>query len=268
MSKTISAAANPVLANDLIKKAMDETPKPEQEVKLTPPSDNVVTLPGGYLTDAGEVITEAEVRELTGADEEAIAKAANVGRALLTILQRGTVRIGNLKAEENVLDNLLSGDRDTLLLAIFKATFGRTAEIQVNFGGEIKPVEVDLDVDIKTKALSDPLNDRVFEVQGKKDTFIVQLPTGKAQKEIIASSDKSAAELTTIMLEYTVVQINGSPVLNKQQVRNLGLVDRRKIVDEINKRIPGPQFDNITVTDPDTGREVQVPINFGTLFRF
>ena len=268
MSKTISAAANPALANDLIKKAMDETPKPEKEIKLVPPSDNVVTLPGGYLTDTGEVITEAEVRELNGADEEAIAKASNVGRALLTILQRGTVRIGDIKADERLLDSLLSGDRDTLLLAIFKATFGRTAEIQVNFGGEFKPVEVGLDADIKVKSLTDPLNDRVFEVQGKKDTFVVQLPTGKAQKEIIASSDKSAAELTTIMLENTVLQINGAPVLSKQQVRNLGLVDRRKIVDEINKRIPGPQFDNITVTDPETGREVLVPINFGTLFRF
>ena len=268
MSKTISAAANPALANDLITKALADTPKPEQEVKLIPPSETVVTLPGGFISDTGEVITEAEVRELTGADEEAIAKASSVGRALMLILQRGTVRIGEQKADERILDRLLSGDRDTLLLAIFKATFGRTAEIAVNFDGEIKMVEVDLDIDIKTKSLKDPIADRVFEVKGKKDTFTVQLPTGVAQKEIITNSDKSAAELTTLMLENTVVQINGAPVLTKQQVRNLGLVDRRKIVDEINTRIPGPQFDNITVTDPDTGREVQVPINFGTLFRF
>jgi hypothetical protein len=267
MPKTISAAANPALANNLIKQAMEETPK-QTEVKIVPPSDTVVTLPGGYINAAGEVITEAEVRELTGADEEAIAKAANVGRALLTILQRGTVRIGNEKATEEILDQLLSGDRDTLLLAIFKATFGSTTEVPVFIGGEAKQVEVDLDKEIKYKILTDPINDRLFTVKGKKNEFTVQLPTGKTQKEMILNAEKSQAELTTVMLEGTVIKIDDTPVVSKQQVRNLGLVDRKRIVDELNDRIPGPQFDEITVTDPDTGSEVQVPVNFGTLFRF
>lgn len=267
MPKTISAAANPALANNLIKQAMEETPKPK-EVKIVPPSDTVVTLPGGYIDDAGEVITEAEVRELTGADEEAIAKAPNVGRALLTILQRGTLRIGNKKATEEILDQLLSGDRDTLLLAIFKATFGNTTEVPMFIGGETKQVEVNLDKEIKYKVLTDPINDRLFTVKGKKNEFTVQLPTGKTQKEMILNSEKSQAELTTIMLEGTVIKIDDTPVVSKQQVRNLGLVDRKRIVDELNDRIPGPQFDEITVTDPDTGSEVQVPVNFGTLFRF
>ena len=78
MTKTISAAANPALANNLINQAIAE--KPEAiDVKVLPPLDNVVTLPGGYINAAGEVITEAEVRELNGNGEEAIARAANVG---------------------------------------------------------------------------------------------------------------------------------------------------------------------------------------------
>ena len=267
MSKTISAAANPAMANNLVKQALEEKPK-EKEVKILPPSENIVTLPGGFITDAGEVITEVEVRELNGNDEEAIARAANVGKALLTILQRGTVRIGDQKADEKVLDQLLSGDRDTILLAIFKATFGHTTEVPVFMGGEMRDVEVDLNTDIKYKILTDPINDRVFTVKGRKNEFTVQLPTGTTQKEIIMNSDKSQAELTTLMLEGTVMKIDNSPVVSKQQVRNLGLVDRKRIVDEINDRIPGPQFDEISITDPDTGSEVKVPISFGTLFRF
>lgn len=267
MPKTISAAANPALANNLVKQALEEKPQ-QKEVKIVPPSENVVTLPGGYITDAGEVITEVEVRELTGNDEEAISRASNVGRALLTILQRGTVRIGDQKAEEKILDQLLSGDRDTILLAIFKATFGSKTEVPVFIDGETKQVEVDLDKDIKYKLLTDPVNDRVFTVKGRKNEFTVQLPTGITQKELILNSEKSQAELTTIMLEGTVIKVDDSPVVSKQQVRNLGLVDRKRIVDEINDRIPGPQFDEITVTDPETGSEVSVPVNFGTLFRF
>ena len=116
--------------------------------------------------------------------------------------------------------------------------------------------------------LSDKVNDRYFTVKGKKNNYTVQLPTGKTHREMIKNSEKSSAELTTIMLEGTVTEINGAPVLSKSQVQNLGIQDRKIIIDEINKRLPGPQFDDVTVTDPDTGKEVSVPVNFGTLFRF
>jgi hypothetical protein len=269
MTKTISAAANPALANNLLKSALAETPV-QEEVKITPPSDTVVTLPGGFLTATGEIITEAEVRELNGSDEEAIARATNVGRAILTILNRGTVRIGNERADEKLLDQLLSGDRDMLVLAIIKATFGKTADIggYCEGCGDVKTVQIDLDTDIKVKALMDPMNDRVFTVDGRSRTYTVQLPTGVTQKEMLQNPDKTSAELTTLMLENTVLKIDDSPVLSKLQVQNLGLVDRRTISDAINKRLCGPQFDAVKVSCPDCESEVSVPVNFGTLFRF
>jgi hypothetical protein len=267
MTKTISAATNPALANQLINDVVDEKPQ-QKEVKITSPSNNLVTLPGGYITATGEVIDEAEVRELTGSDEEAIAKAPNVGRALLTILQKGTVKIGEEKADERILDNILSADRDVLLLAIFKATFGNKAIVPVYIDGEMKEVEVDLDNDITIKTLNDKIEDRVFTIKGRKNTYTAQLPTGKTHREMVKNSEKSSAELTTIMLESCLLEINGTSVLSKSQVQNLGIQDRKVIVDEINKRLPGPQFDNVFVTDPDTGKEVRVPVNFGTLFRF
>ena len=259
MTQTISASANPAMANNLINQAMAETPV-QKEVNIIPPSDTAVTLPGGFINAAGEVITDAEVRELTGSDEEAIARATNIGKAI----------VGNQRADERLLDELLSGDRDMLLLAIFKATFGNTAEHSVFCVGcgDIKKVEIDIDEDIKVKTLADPINDRVFTVQGKKNTFTVQLPTGITQKEMIINSDKSAAELSTIMLENTVLKIDNSPVLSKLQVQNLGLVDRRKINEAINKRLTGPQFDDVKVICPDCEGEVSVPVNFGTLFQF
>ena len=107
MATKISAAANPALANDIINKAFAEEQVFEAP-KIIPPSDTTVELPGGYLTPAGEILRTAEVRELNGKDEEAIAKANNVGKALMTILQRGTVRIGDQKVDEKLLDNLLS----------------------------------------------------------------------------------------------------------------------------------------------------------------
>ena len=51
------------------------------------------------------------------------------------------------------------------------------------------------------------------------------------------------------------------------QVQNLGIADRKLILQEINNRVPGPLFDDITVTCPDCESEVTVSINLGNLFR-
>jgi len=270
MTKTISAAANPALANDLAQKAMQPQEQEFVAPDITAPSDTTVFLPGGYITTAGEVIREAEVRELNGKDEEAISKVNSFGKALMVILQRGTVSIGNELVTESMLDQLLAGDRDSLLVGILKATFGSHPEIASYCSGceDFKTIAVDLDTDIKSKVLSDPINDRVFTVSGKVGEITVHLPTGVSQKEMIANADKSAAELNTILLETTVKRINDVPVYNKNQVQLLSVTDRRKVLDELNKRVPGPVFEDTTVECPDCGSEVHVPINLGTLFQF
>jgi len=269
MTKTISAAANPAMANKAVQDILVEKPQ-EVEIRITPPSDTVVTLPGGYITSAGEVTTEAEVRELNGRDEEEISKANTLGKALLTILKRGTVRVGNESVTDSMLDTLLSGDRDMLLLGIFRATFGNIAHLGGYCGScaETKDVDVEVDKDIKVKVLTDPINDRRFTVKGKNAEYTVELPTGITQKELMLSADKTVAELNTLLLEQTVVKIGESPVVSKIQVQNIGLTDRRKLVDEINNRVCGPQFTDLVLSCPDCEGEVQVPISLGTLFRF
>jgi hypothetical protein len=99
----------------MLNKALTETPK-ERTPEIVSPSDTTVELPGGYLNAAGEIIRTAEVRELTGKDEELISKTNNLGKAILTILQLGTVKIGNELATDKILDELLVGDRDAIIL--------------------------------------------------------------------------------------------------------------------------------------------------------
>jgi Zn finger protein HypA/HybF involved in hydrogenase expression len=269
MSNTINAAANPALANQLLNQALNEAPQ-ETTPEIVSPSDTTVDLPGGYINSAGEVIRTAEVRELNGKDEEAISKTSNLGKALMTILQRGTVKIGSEVADEKTIDALLIGDRDAILLGIVKSTFGPKVEIQSYCSGckDYKAVQIDIDEDIKIKKLSDPINDRVFTVKGKKLDYVLQLPNGVVQKAMIENMDKSSAELSTIILENTVVRIGESPVISKSQIQALSVVDRRTLVEELNNRAAGPQFDDVTITCPDCESEVLVPINLGTLFQF
>lgn len=269
MSNTVNAAENPALVNQLVNQASVEA-KPEKPVAIVvPPSDTAVTLPGGFVTTDGEVITEAEVRELNGKDEEAIAKANSVGKILSGILSRGTVSIGSLPATEDILEQMFAGDRDALLLGIYKATFGTEAELTAYCAGceDYKSILVDVDEDITVVKLSDPISDRKFTVRGKKAEYTVVLPNGKVQKELLMNSEKTLAELTTILLEGTVKDINGIPVFSRAQVQEIGLVDRRKIADELTKKSFGPVFEEVKAACPECSGQVVAPINLGALFR-
>ncbi len=266
----INATTNPELANAAAAQALVEPVAPKQPATITSPSDGLVNLPGGLLLPTGEIIKTAEVRELTGKDEEAIGKVVGLGRILNTILTRAVVKIGDKPATESMLDSLLSGDRDTLMLGIYKATFGNTAQFSSWCSGcdESKTVEISIDEDIKTKTLVDPIADRTFVVKGRKNEFLVTLPTGLTQRELSTSTDKTPAELSTMLLEQTVLEIDGVSVFGKTQVLNLGVLDRQTIAEEIIKRNPGPQLNDITVTCPDCNGKVVVPISIGALFRF
>lgn len=267
---TMSAGANPAAANALITKALaTEEPTEKAVVSIKAPGDNLVTLPGGFIAD-GEVIKTVEVRELNGKDEEAIAKANSVGRILNTILVRGTVKIGVENATEVMLNSMLAGDREAILLGIHKVTFGNPVELNGYCRGcdATKQVLVNLDTDIEMKTLEDPFADRVFKVQGRKDEYTVVLPNGTIQKELQNNFDKTGAELSSMLLQSCVTEINGQMVYSKAQVQNMSLLDRRKVSEEIAKRNPGPVFKEVTTECPECGGLVVVPLNLGSLFQF
>lgn len=267
--QTLKAADNAALANDLLAAATAPVEEEDTRTKIVAPKDVLVDLPGGLVL-GGEVIKTVEVKELTGKDEEVIVRNSNGGRMFSSILARGTVMIGDKAPTEDLLDRLLVGDRDAILLGVYRATFGETADVAAWCDGcnDVKTVTVEVATDIKNKVLTDPLNDTVFEVKGKNHEYVVTLPTGVTQRKLMANPDLSVAESMTILLEQTVLRIDGRPVLSKVQVQDLGLADRRAITEEIAKRTPGPQFDDLTVICPDCESEVQVPISLGALFRF
>lgn len=150
------------LVNKYAKKALEE---PEKVVETKAPLGPEVKLPGG-LIENGELITTVEVRELNGVDEEAIAKASTTGKALNILLQRGLVKVGSREATLADLDNLLSGDRDAILIGIRKITFGKTMEFSIVCGNCAveQPVSIDLEDDVPVKKMADQVVDRTWRV--------------------------------------------------------------------------------------------------------
>jgi hypothetical protein len=277
---TISASENPALAQQLIEAALSMS---EEEAGITtqpvvqeplamevipPPSGNVDLLAGIYDSFNGEHISTAEIRELNGIDEEALSKINDYGRGLLEILKRGVVKIGEKNASSEVLDELLAGDREYLLLKIRIATLGK----EISLDGPCPTCEekqtylVDLEEDVKVLKLEDP-SETSINIACKIGEVTVDLPDGKTQKKLALATNKTVAELDSILLEECVSLINGAPVLNPKQVKQLGMQDRRTILKELADKNPGPDLSSIVKNCVACGSEVPIPLTLADLFR-
>ena len=130
--------------------------------------------------------------------------------------------------------------------------------------GEEQIFNVDLDKDVEIKQLDN--DERYFSVDCKIGEVRVGLPDGGTQKEMINSANKTSAELDTILLKSCISTINGLPLMNPQQVRELSVNDRRKILTAISDRNPGPQLNKIKKNCQACGQEVPLPLTLADLF--
>jgi hypothetical protein len=263
---TESISTDPKL---LAKAAAQFEEVPKVEIVTKAPSDTEVTLPGGFMNREGALVKYAEVRELNGADEEAIARSGNTGRALNTMLQRGLVNLGMEPASREDLDTLLSGDRDAILIGVRRATFGN----EIEFNGACPSCDaeqalvLDLTKDIPITSLNDPIEDRMWEYESKLGMVKIGLPTGSVQRRLLENSDKSAAELNTILLAGCVASINGSPSIGATDVLRLSWKDREVLVQQILDRNPGPRLGEVKKACEACGEDIPMPLTLAALFR-
>jgi hypothetical protein len=276
-NETISAAENPALATQLVQAALsmsmadegDQVVEQKVAVTTAPSSPGHVELLGGiYNSFTGEVIRTAEIRELTGVDEEALSRINDYGRTLLAILSRGTVKIGEEKATQEVLDKLLAGDREYLIFQIRLATFGPDLELSGPCPScqVVQTFNINLSEDVKIDSLDDP-SERSITVDCKVGKVTVELPTGAVQRKLITSTDKTAAELDSLLLKDCVIFINDNPILDPSLIKNLSMADRRKILKELGEKNPGPDLSSIKKSCSACGSEVPTPLTLADLFR-
>jgi hypothetical protein len=271
--------ANPGAANSAIAALLSEGAEVKKPNIAFPAGGNF-RLPGGYVlgNDFASTRYDAEVRELTGADEEAITKARQGGIAkfISTLLTSGTVSVGDEKAATALLGNLLLGDRDALLLEIRRATYGDEIvwdRFSCPHCGEEFRLSVTLD-EIPIRRLDDP-SQRIFEVElrrGRK--AFVRLPVGADQDAILAVVERTTeSEQNTLLLSrclISVVEADGSENAvtgNPDFARSMGIIDRKAILDAIEKKQPGPQYNEVKFTHDVCGKEVPLYISAGDLFQ-
>jgi hypothetical protein len=251
----------------------------EPEPQIPAPADGTVELPGGLLLPGGELITEARVRELTGADEEALARAATTGslaKYISTLLQCGVESVGEEKATPHILKSLLIGDREALVLGIRRATYGDVIDMDeypCGVCGEPIDLQVTLD-DIPIKKLESPTR-KTYEIPLWKGGHAeVRLAVGADHEEVLSNSKLLQEEQNTLLLSKCVVRLPDSrgelqPVIGTGPVLRLGSKDRKTILRFLNETQPGPRYDEIdkVTHEGGCGGEFALAIGLSDLFR-
>lgn len=274
---TKNALDNPSQTNADVAKLLADT-VPEYPLPEFPP-DDLVTLPGGLLRGS-RVVNQVTVRELTGEDEETLARSSSSTpfHFVDVLLECGTVAIGDEPEADSktLLKDLLIGDRDALILGIRRATYGE----DIHLRDWVCPqcgLDADLTLqleDIPVRELSDPANDSMFDVKLRKGRKArVRLANGHDQAAVLENSKLTQAERDTVLLSrcvLTLTQEDGSEQalagFGMGIARGMSMPDRRAILREMTERQPGPQFSEIKYLHGACGSEVSLAVTISELF--
>ena len=242
---------------------IDETPDP------------VLVLPRG-LFHSGVWEKEVLCRELTGVDEEALAKAQTPYAYFNTVLALGVVSMGTFSFDtlsvperQFYLNDLLLGEREQLFLKIVQVSFGnsRTIGFTCQVCNEPQDVTLLLDSDFPPAEVEDIESTTQEFVTSKGDVLTFRGALGADQEAVMEKKGLSVAEQNTLMISRCVTKVNGE-ILPDPLVyaRSLLMRDRQKFLDLLVAR--QPQIDlNITTTCASCGAQQQLGMGWTDFFR-
>lgn len=229
-----------------------------------------VELPGGWFDRQGNLITSAVVKELTGHAEEKLSRIdmqANFPLFLQTLTKFGLDNIGGHEPTDEMLGDLLVGDREALILGIRIATYGPDVEMHIGCPecGAEEDIAVELDKDIPVEKMADP-KQRQYEVPLRDGRVAIVEPATCGVQDLIWDPKKTTAEMKTAALDRLVRSIDGRPV-SLEEIRDLGLADRKALISRLSEVQPGPDFGGVKIPCESCGQEFQILLDLTDLFR-
>jgi hypothetical protein len=247
------------------------------DVPLIPTApDTIVRIPRGIFT-SNKWETEVEVRELTGADEEAMARFKEAYDFFNGILVYGITRIGStdlsgrpFSERSSTLAGLLIGEREQLFIHIARVTYGDEKVITHTcpFCGVEADTTLLLSEDIPFPEMDSPQTTSFTMTTNKNHILTYRLATGADQMLVFSKKGANPAEQNTIMLSQCITQVDGEPVVSPLDLaRGLSIGDRRKLLEELAGHQPSPDF-NLKLDCVSCGEEMTLPITWQDIFRY
>lgn len=267
LNEPVSAGEAPDLANTISQQGMDAANK---KPSMEDPPIGHVTLPGGWVDHEGNLQTTAMVRELTGRDEERLARidpTQNLPLFLQTMARCGVETLGTHEPTDQDLEDLLVGDREALILGIRIATYGRLLPMHIicpNCGVE-EDLELELDVDIPVRSMETPEVRRYDHTLRDGRHCIITPATARVQDEVW-DTKLNAAELKTRTIAMCIQEIEGRPA-TIETARSLGLADRKSILERLSDLQPGPDYGGVRLPCEACGMTFALTVDLADLFR-
>jgi hypothetical protein len=264
MSVSLAAQA------DEINEAIQEDPPEVGEAAPT----TVSLLRGVIDPESGEWQQTAIVREMTGEDEEELARLSNIedltyAAYTSALLRRSVVSVGTqtLKDHPDVLDNLIIGDRDLLFLGVVKATYGNIRDFSVTCGhcAKSNEVQVNLDKDFPiTPAKASLTEPRVVTFKDGTEVKVKYL-TGKDAQIIAEASDNPAEQNTAIVARAVVWDDDRSEKIKSQWSKGLSLADRKLVINTVLEDQPGPTLEEVEAPCGHCGEKITMLLDWASL---
>ena len=245
-------------------------------VPLIPQSpDCVIELPRG-LFKGGEWKTKVEIRELNGEDEEALVRYKEMVDFYDAVIAYSVVRIDDfdlsvkpLAERQGILQDLLIGEREQLLLAISRVTYGNDKTLDFvcpRCEGEFE-LDIKIDRDFPATEMENPQQASYTWTTSKGDTIKYRLATGGDQWSALRRKGASLAEQNSAIIASCIIQVDDEMVVDPLlYARKMGMKDRQVFLDLLVSQQPGVDTEVITPC-PNCGNDVTMRLGWGDMFR-
>jgi len=218
-----------------------------------------LVLPGGLVLDEGHLLKDAELRPLTGREEEWLAASPAPPSAIATtrLLSSCLVRLGDAKPSKQLVRRLLVGDRDYLILQVRRATFGDEFHGVLACpacGGKMDVSFDTRDVPVTFRPQTVTNHSIQLDSAGRAErTVRFRLPCGADQEAVLGYDTSEAAEL---LLDRCVLDSGGVP---------LSLDEREAIANAMDGL--APQIDlELDLTCPECEKQFSAPFDTTAFF--
>jgi hypothetical protein len=212
--------------------------------------DGVCFLPGGLVLDDGRRLDRAELRPLTGREEEYVAQHADTPSASLTtrILSACFTRLDNELVDEDLVGKLLVGDRDFLILQLRRMTLGDRFAAVFSCPACKRAMDADFfagDISVEPR----PQNVTVFEWRRDPAPPVrFRLPNGVDQEAV---ANLSTAEAVDVLLSRCVVDDGGVPLTAEERAIVIDEMDRLAPQIDLELDLKCPECDHSFTTPFD-----------------
>ncbi len=227
-----------------------------------------LSLPGGIVGTDGAVHRYVRVRELTGADEEALFNRDSKSDAqrVSAFLARVIESVDDLRQtiDTAFVENLSIGDRDYLLLRMRQLDLGDAVHQIVRCPSCSQKVDVDFSIsEIPLRRMDQP--ERAYSVEIGGHRLTLRFPNGADQAAVESLATVNAAAANTTLFSRVVLDIDGKGAPSEDDVRSWPVAMRAEIAKWLDANAPGPDL-FIDIACPHCGADMSYSFDLDAFF--